>query len=175
MRAGVVAQAVAIMDKEHVESPQWPSTKSASQKCCDACYSGHGCTDKGKNCPAPAEALRAQPRGSGLQQQATVPAVPPGISAEDFLGDFEDAAGRVFTIAPAATDAAGVHTVAVTFSAADTGGARAAAVQPLVLPGLPSPGRIVGSTLALGGEGSATFHATAVLEAVPVIVDVDYT
>ena len=49
-----VAQKIAeIMDREHVESAQWPSNKDPTHVCCGSCFSHHGCSGKGRNCPAP--------------------------------------------------------------------------------------------------------------------------
>lgn len=52
----VRGEIVAIMDREHVESPQWPSNANPTQVCCGSCFSKHGCTGKGRNCPAPKDA-----------------------------------------------------------------------------------------------------------------------
>ena len=54
--ADVHGEIVAIMDREHVESPQWPSNANPTQVCCGSCFSKHGCTGKGRNCPAPKDA-----------------------------------------------------------------------------------------------------------------------
>ena len=58
-RSQVVSKVQQIMDTEHSESAQWPSTQSPAEQCCGSCFSAHGCmppqkdlNHKPKNCPA---------------------------------------------------------------------------------------------------------------------------
>ena len=79
--ADVRSKIVGIMQREHVESAQWPSNTNPQQVCCGSCFSKHGCTGTGRNCPAPIAAATSA---------ATDTAPPPALAPEDLHGDWFD-------------------------------------------------------------------------------------
>ena len=90
----VVTQAESYMDEAHTESVQWPSTTSATQWCCDHCYSAKGCNGTKNRCPAPAPVSSA----NRLATAVTTPTLPPAVNPDDLANVFDAGQGLQFTV-----------------------------------------------------------------------------
>jgi hypothetical protein len=86
--AAVVAHIAGIMEREHVESEQWPSTRSPADRCCAGCFSAHGCVDNktGHQCPPPNKTAAAEWRLPNSNR-------PPVLTLSDVVGVFWQVAG----------------------------------------------------------------------------------
>ena len=73
LHSDVRSEIVAIMEREHVESAQWPSNADPTQVCCGSCFSKHGCTGKGRNCPAPKDAAASAATDTASPRPALAP------------------------------------------------------------------------------------------------------
>ena len=102
----VVATIADIMEHEHAESPQWPSTRSPAEQCCGSCYSAHGCigTKIGQNCPAPNKtAAAAAGMPGGAQPRAPV------LTVADLVGEYGGSSDRSGRSVSLVADGAGAN------------------------------------------------------------------
>ena len=84
----IVAQIIAVMEKEHTPDPMWPSANATHPVCCENCFS-----QGGKGCPAPCAGQPPPPPRGPPSPPGPPPAPASGVAAAAIAGTWVQEGG----------------------------------------------------------------------------------